>query len=74
MSPKQWIPGGAAWVSFLAWLNGRQEHFVMICRQQSARNQLHIVELFRLANAAGILVDAKHALARMRTPLALHRG
>jgi hypothetical protein len=31
-------------VVFLAWLNGRQTHFVMIGGQQSARSLLHLVE------------------------------
>ena len=38
-------------VVFLAWLNGHQRHFVMVGGQQSARNLLHLVELFRLADA-----------------------
>ena len=39
-------------VVFLAWLNGHQTHFVMVGGQQSARNLVHLVELFRLADAA----------------------
>jgi len=59
-------------VVFLAWLNGRQSHFVMIGGQQSARNLLHLVELFRLADAAGLIVDPPLAKSRMQTLLALH--
>jgi hypothetical protein len=59
-------------VVFIAWLNGHQEHFVMIGGQQSARNLLHLVELFRLADAAGVLTDPEQACARMRTLLAMH--
>jgi len=59
-------------VVFLAWLNGRQKHFVMVGGQQSARNLLHFVELFRLADAAGLLVDPEFASERMRTLCALH--
>jgi len=59
-------------VVFLAWLNGRQKHFVMVGGQQSARNLLHFVELFRLADAAGLLVDPELASERMRTLCALH--
>ena len=40
-------------VVFMAWLNGHQDHFVMIGGQQSARHVLHFAELFRLADAAG---------------------
>ena len=59
-------------VVFLAWLNGRQTHFVMIGGQQSARNLLHLVELFRLADVAGLLADPPLARARMQTLLAWH--
>ena len=59
-------------VVFLAWLNGRQKHFIMVGGQQSARNLLHFVELFRLADAAGLLADPALASERMRTLCALH--
>src|SRR5437588_4274546 len=59
-------------VVFLAWLNGHQDHFVMIGGQQSARSLLHLVELFELADAAGLLMDAERAVQRMRTLLAWH--
>jgi hypothetical protein len=59
-------------VVFLAWLNGHQKHFVMVGGQQSARNLLHLVELFRLADVAGVLVDPDLACARMRTLLQFH--
>jgi hypothetical protein len=59
-------------VVFLAWLNGRQAHFVMVGGQQSARNLLHLVELFRLADAAGLFADPPLARARMQTLLAMH--
>jgi hypothetical protein len=59
-------------VVFLAWLNGHQRHFVMVGGQQSARNILHLAELFRRADAAGLLADPPLACARMRQLLALH--
>jgi uncharacterized protein DUF993 len=59
-------------VVFMAWLNGHQEHFVMVGGQQSARHILHFAELFRLADAAGLLADPALACARMRQLLALH--
>ncbi|MDQ6916243.1 MAG: dihydrodipicolinate synthase family protein [Pseudomonadota bacterium] len=59
-------------VVFLAWLNGRQKHFVMVDGQQSARNLLHFVELFILADGAGLLADPQLASDRMRTLCALH--
>jgi hypothetical protein len=59
-------------VVFMAWLNGHQDHFVMVGGQQSARSLLHLAELFRLADAAGLLADPPLACARMRQLLALH--
>jgi hypothetical protein len=57
---------------FLAWLNGHQEHFVMVGGQHSARHLLHLAELFRLAAAAGLLSDPALACRRMHDYLALH--
>ena len=59
-------------VVFMAWLNGHQEHFVMVGGQQSARHVLHLSELFRLADAAGLLSDPPLACARMKQLLALN--
>ncbi|MFM9882192.1 MAG: dihydrodipicolinate synthase family protein [Burkholderiales bacterium] len=59
-------------VVFLAWLNGHQDHFVMVGGQQSARNILHFAEAFRLADRAGLLRDPALACARMRQLLATH--
>ena len=59
-------------VVFLAWLNGHQDHFIMVGGQQSARSIRHFAELFRLADKAGLLRDPEMAVARMRGLLALH--
>ena len=59
-------------VVFMAWLNGHQEHFVMVGGQQSARSVQHFSELFRLADRAGLLRDPEMAVTRMRQLLALH--
>jgi hypothetical protein len=59
-------------VVFMAWLNGHQEHFAMVGGQQSARGVLHLAELFRLADAAGLLTDPQRACARMKALLAVH--
>ena len=59
-------------VVFMAWLNGHQDHFVMVGGQQSARHILHLAELFRLADAAGLLSDPQLACARMKHLLATH--
>ena len=59
-------------VVFLAWLNGLQEHFIMVGGQESARSLLHLAELFRLADKARVLHDPDRAAARMRSLLAVH--
>jgi hypothetical protein len=57
-------------VVFMAYLNGHQDHFVMVGGQQSARSLLHLAELFRLADAAGLLRDPDLAAHRMRQVMA----
>ena len=59
-------------VVFMAYLNGLQNHFTMIGGQESARSTLHLAELFRLADAAGLLIDPDLAAKRMRTVMAVH--
>ncbi|MFO1311675.1 MAG: dihydrodipicolinate synthase family protein [Burkholderiales bacterium] len=59
-------------VVFMAWLNGHQSHFSMVGGQQSARSVVHLAQLFRLADAAGLLRDPALAASRMRTFLAVH--
>jgi uncharacterized protein DUF993 len=59
-------------VVFMAYLNGLQDHFVMVGGQQSARSLPHLAELFRLADRAGLLADPARAVARMKAVLSLH--
>ncbi|MFB8239951.1 dihydrodipicolinate synthase family protein [Kitasatospora purpeofusca] len=58
-------------IVLLAWLAGHQDHFTMIGGAQSGRSVPHLVELFRLADAAGILPDPELAADRMRRYLAV---
>jgi hypothetical protein len=53
-------------VVFLAWLNGHQSHFTMVGGQESARSTLHLADLFRLADKAGLLTDPERAASRMK--------
>jgi hypothetical protein len=57
---------------FLAWLNGHQEHFVMVGGQQSARSVMDLAGTFRLADAAGLLRDPELAASRMKQFLAVN--
>jgi hypothetical protein len=58
-------------VVFLAYLNGFQDHFLMLGGQQSARSIRHLADLFRLADAARVLRDPELAASRMKTVLAV---
>jgi len=58
-------------VVFLAWLNGLQDHFIMVGGQESARSLLHLAELFRLADQARVLHDPDLAASRMGKLLAM---
>ncbi|MGY3622843.1 hypothetical protein ACVJGD_009039 [Bradyrhizobium sp. USDA 10063] len=57
-------------IVFMAYLNGHQDHFTMVGGQESARSTLHLAELFRLADAAGLLANPELATRRMKTVLA----
>ena len=57
-------------VVFMAYLNGLQDHFTLVGGQESARSTLHLAELFRLADAAGLLADPDRAAGRMRVVMA----
>jgi hypothetical protein len=57
-------------VIFMAYLNGHQDHFTLIGGQESARSTLHLADIFRLSDAAGLLRDPELAVRRMRTVLA----
>jgi len=59
-------------VVLMAWLNGHQSHFTMVGGQQSTRSLPHFAELFRLADAAGLIEQPELAVRRMKTLLVLH--
>jgi hypothetical protein len=56
----------------MAYLNGHQDHFIMVGGQQSTRSLPHLAQVFRLADAAGLLADPEDAASRMRRVLAVH--
>ena len=59
-------------VVFLAWLNGHQSHFTMVGGQQSARSLVHLAQLVRLADAAGLIEDPARAATRLRAFLSVN--
>jgi hypothetical protein len=68
-APTQYYKTG---VVFLAWLNGFQDHFVMLGGAQSMRPLPYFTEAFRLADGCGLLRDPELAVSRMKRLLALH--
>ncbi|MEM7753726.1 MAG: dihydrodipicolinate synthase family protein [Pseudomonadota bacterium] len=59
-------------VVFLAWLNGLQNHFVMLGGAQAMRPLPYFVDCFRMADQAGLLADPDMAVARMKRLLGLY--
>lgn len=68
-SPTQYYKTG---VVFLAWLNGFQDHFIMLGGAQSARPLPDFVEIFKHADRCGLLRDPDLATDRMKRLLALY--
>jgi hypothetical protein len=59
-------------IVFLAWLNGFQDHFVMINGAQAMRPLPYFIEAFKLADQARLLRDPALAIKRMKQLLALY--
>ncbi len=68
-APTQYYKAG---IAFLAWLNGGQSHFIMPQGFQASREITHYAEVFRLADAAGLLAEPDLARNRMKLLLNLH--
>jgi hypothetical protein len=68
-APTQYYKTG---VVFLAWLNGFQDHFVMLGGAQALRPLPYFTQVFREADACGLLRDPEMAVQRMRRLLALY--
>ena len=63
-----------AGVVFLAWLNGHQDHFSMAGGMESARSILHFAQVFRKADACGVLLRPELAVERMKAYLRVRAG
>lgn len=59
-------------IAFVSWLNGHQDNFTLLDGLHGARPLSHLVEVFRLTDRAGLLVDPELAARRMRDLLAVH--
>lgn len=68
-APTQYYKTG---VVFLAWLNGFQDHFVMLGGAQSMRPLPDFVKIFQFADGCGLLRNPELAARRMQQLLALY--
>ncbi len=68
-APTQYYKTG---IVFLAWLNGHQDHFVMVNGAQAMRPLPYFTGIFRLADQAGLLADPELAVKRMKQLLAVY--
>jgi hypothetical protein len=68
-APTQFYKTG---VVFLAWLNGFQDHFIMLGGAQAMRPLPYFCDVFRLADQAGLLRNPELALDRMKRLLAIY--
>lgn len=68
-APTQYYKTG---VVFLAWLNGFQDHFVLLNGAQAMRPLPYFTEVFRQADGCGLLRDPDMAVTRMKRLLSLY--
>ena len=58
-------------IVFLAYLNGHQTHFRMLGGAESARSVIHLADVVRLADSAGLIEDPELAAARAKAVFAV---
>lgn len=68
-APTQYYKTG---VVFLAWLNGFQDHFIMLNGAQAMRPLPYFTEVFKLADQCGLLRDGDLAIGRMKKMLSMY--
>jgi hypothetical protein len=68
-APTQYYKTG---IVFLAWLNGHQEHFVMVGGAQAMRPLPYFTGIFKLADQAGLLAEPELAIKRMKRLLTIY--
>ncbi len=68
-APTQYYKTG---IVFLAWLNGFQDHFIMLGGAQAMRPLPDFIDIFKKADACGLLRDPELAVARMKSLLVVY--
>lgn len=59
-------------VVYLAWLNGFQDHFIMLDGAHAARSLPHLAQIFKMADQAGLLSNPDLAVERMSDLLKIY--
>lgn len=68
-APTQYYKTG---IVFMAWLNGHQDHFIMINGAQAMRPLPYFVEIFKLTDQARLLANPDLAISRMQQLLRVY--
>ena len=68
-APTQYYKVGVAW---LAYLNGRQDHFRMLGGFETGRSLTHLADLVRAADGIGLFTDPEFTAARAAAYFAVH--
>ncbi|PVG81815.1 dihydrodipicolinate synthase family protein [Nocardioides gansuensis] len=68
-APTQYYKTG---IVFLAYVNGHQDHFRMIRGMETTRSVMHLAEIVRLADRAGVFDDIEEAARRIRSIMATY--
>ena len=68
-APTQFYKTG---IVFLAWLNGHQDHFIMVNGAQAMRPLPYFIEIFKLADQARLLRNPELACHRMKQLLRIY--
>lgn len=68
-APTQYYKTG---IVFLAYLNGHQDHFRMLRGMETTRSVMHLAEIVRLADLAGIFDDLDQVAHRIRSIMATY--
>ncbi len=58
-------------VVFMAYLTGHQDHFTMVGGQESTRSTVHLADIVRLANDAGLFTDPDLTAKRVAAVMAV---
>ena len=68
-APTQFYKVGVAW---LAYLDGRRDHFRMVAGFETGRHLVHLAEIVRVAGGIGLFADPEFTATRASAYFAVH--